>query len=312
MVIILLFLSILLSYFFTKKLLPFFNKNFVQKPNERSLHFKPTPSGGGIIFVILTILINCFQNNFYFLLFIPLSLVGFYDDKNDLNPCIRYIFQLLTVSSLILLSFKIGLLSNLPIEFSSIFYILIFIFLLIFGTATINFINFMDGIDGLVAGSSIIFLSTSQIIYSGNLIPLIGSLIGFLILNWNPAKVFMGDVGSTFLGALIFGEIIINTNFKNNMALLLIISPLLADAFISVIRRLYNGQNIFKAHKLHLYQRLCRAGFSHRNISLIYIVSSLIISVTYLILGFNFMIIASCIILILGFLIDKKFALPFK
>ena len=97
----------------------------------------------------------------------------------------------------------------------------------------------MDGSDGLVAGClSLAFLFFSfklnQEIY-----PIAGALIGFLILNWSPAKVFMGDVGSTFLGAFLFGISLQTKSYEEALTVLLITFPLIADALTFVLRRYF-------------------------------------------------------------------------
>ena len=69
----------------------------------------------------------------------------------------------------------------------------------------------------------------------------------------------MGDTGSTYLGALLFGIIVNSNTIVNSISVLVVAFPILSDAFICVIRRFLSGQNIFKAHKLHLYQRLNQA-----------------------------------------------------
>jgi UDP-N-acetylmuramyl pentapeptide phosphotransferase/UDP-N-acetylglucosamine-1-phosphate transferase len=139
---------------------------------------------------------------------------------------------------------------------------LIFILLI---TAIINFINFMDGLDGLVAGCGIIIMaSTSSWAISG-------AILGFLFWNWSPAKVFMGDVGSTFIGAVFGGMLVQVQTYQESFVLLLTCFPLLADALVCVIRRFLNGENIFEAHRKHLFQRLQQAGWSHQNVSILYI-----------------------------------------
>jgi len=304
-------ISIYCTYFTTLKLLPFFRKNFGQIPNERSSHNKLTPSGGGLIFVVISILISLFNNYYRLLIYLPLALIGIFDDKYDLKPIYRYGAQFLTVLFIVFISLSKGFLISISNNISdpSIFG-LIFISI-IFGTALINFINFMDGIDGLIGGTTFIFLITASFI-NNNLLALAGCLLGFLILNWSPAKIFMGDVGSTFLGSVIVGEIFINKSFNESFGLLLIISPVLLDAFLCVLRRFFAKQNIFKPHKLHLYQRLCSNGWSHAKVTSIYILSSILISLAYIIVNLETAFVSLIVISLIGLLLDWKCALPFK
>ena len=127
-------------------------------------------------------------------------------------------------------------------------------------TAIINFINFMDGIDGLVAGNFLVIIFFIGIISNFNitLLVLIGSLLSFCIWNWSPAKIFMGDVGSTFLGAIYCGLILQMETWHQSINVLMFSSPLILDSVTCIFTRIRNKQNIFKAHKLHLYQRLLK------------------------------------------------------
>ena len=84
---------------------------------------------------------------------------------------------------------------------------------------------------------------------------MVGGLTGFLILNWNPAKVFMGDSGSYFLGSIYFSCIFLSDSWIIFLALLIIGTPIYLDVIICVIRRAFDKQNIFKPHKLHLLSK---------------------------------------------------------
>jgi UDP-N-acetylmuramyl pentapeptide phosphotransferase/UDP-N-acetylglucosamine-1-phosphate transferase len=131
-------------------------------------------------------------------------------------------------------------------------------------TAVINFTNFMDGLDGLVALCGIVLMA------SVGLWPVAGALLGFLAWNWSPAKVFMGDVGSTWIGAVFAGMVLQQPGPWEAISLLLVGFPLLGDALICVLRRLRAGQPVFQAHRLHLFQRLQRGGWPHARVSLVY------------------------------------------
>ena len=153
----------------------------------------------------------------------------------------------------------------------------------------------MDGMDGLLAGSYFNAFSFLTISYNQNLIFLSAALFSFLIFNWYPAKVFMGDVGSTFLGAVYAGFLIYEGDIIEITTKLLIISPLLMDSFFTLIRRLINRQNIFSPHKLHVYQRLSQSGMPDSKISLIYAFGVLVLCLVsnfnnlYLLLFFVFL-----------------------
>ena len=103
----------------------------------------------------------------------------------------------------------------------------------------------MDGSDGIVAGSMLLIFLIGSIVIANSYLILSGSLIGFLIWNWHPSKVFMGDGGSTFLGALFVGLLFNADSLNLSFQILLILSPLIGDALFCLLRRLFNGQRIF-------------------------------------------------------------------
>lgn len=299
--ILIFFISFLLSYILLKITLPFFGKFFLDVPNIRSLHKKTIFRAGGIIFVLLSIIISTFRGYYLPLSCFPLAIIGLIDDKINLPSLVRYFFQFITVIYIIFYNFPLR-----EINFISI------IFLVILGTAIINFINFMDGSDGLVAGC----LSVAFLFFSINLnieiLTLTGALMGFLILNWSPAKVFMGDVGSTFLGAILFGISLESESFDGIFNILLITFPLIGDALICVLRRYSIGQNIFTAHKLHLYQRLIESGWSHHKVALIYSSFVLILALSDLLGGVLLLAIMSLMTFLIGIWLDQTKAIKFK
>ena len=102
------------------------------------------------------------------------------------------------------------------------------------------------------------------------------------------------------------------SNLEQAFSILLISFPLIGDAFFTLLKRFLSKHNIFKPHKLHLYQRLNQGGLSHGKISIIYIFSTLYLVISYLIFGINFLFLSTLILIILAIKIDKKFAIPFK
>ena len=252
----------------------------------------------------------CLLNGFNQILFcLPLSLVGFADDLWKVPAKYRYIAQLLIGILIIQKSPLNEYLSN-----NSNFYLEKFIFLLIIliFTGVVNFINFMDGIDGLITGSFIFIISGAILILNMQIAPLLFALIAFLFFNWSPAKSFMGDSGSLFLGG-VYGYILLQCkNLEELAALLLIASPLLIDAFTCLVRRFINHENIFVGHKKHLYQRLNQAGWKHSKISFFYICFILLELISYLTLGITLQIFTTFLIIIVGFYLDINIAIRFK
>tara|TARA_B100000242_G_C42912746_1_gene423191 strand:- start:296 stop:823 length:528 start_codon:yes stop_codon:yes gene_type:complete len=170
----------------------------------------------------------------------------------------------------------------------------------------------MDGLDGLVTLNLIIFFLVVSIDAHIYFLPLITTLFGFLIWNWSPAKVFMGDVGSTFLGAVVVGVILQKENLSDSFFLMLVLTPLLVDPFICVIRRFFAGQNIFRPHKLHLYQRLHQAGWTHSKVAIVYAIGTLILGILFLFKSYKLLIIATFIEILFGIYLDKKNAISFN
>ena len=209
--IILSLLSFVVTFLFLKKFILIANKRFISEPNERSSHKIPTPQGGGISFVLIGSFFSFISGNFSLVFAgIPLGIVGLIDDLYKLNSISRYVVQLSTVFYLL----NIYDLPKLEIFNQEILGIFFELLILIILTGIINFINFMDGIDGLVGLNLSIFIFVAAIEISPSFYPLLGSIIGFLIFNWSPAKLFMGDTGSTFLGVILVATIIQKESFS--------------------------------------------------------------------------------------------------
>ena len=297
------------TYFFIKLSLPFFfKKNIIDIPDKRSSHKRPTPTGGGIVFPLQSIFVSVISGDFVTLICIPLSIVGLIDDKLNISSKIRFLVQILTAS--LMLYFYPDIVHN--FKDIAISEIILIPFLIFCFTAFFNFINFMDGIDGLV-GSCILFGFLFIGIKNDPLIfVIVGSILGFLRWNWNPAKIFMGDVGSTFLASYFLLSLIKSDNLNDSLGIFLILSPLTIDALICILKRFCYGENIFRPHKLHLYQRLFQAGLSHSKVSILYSSACLLLGITFNIFGIYYLLSTIVFLIIIGVFLDKKFAISFK
>ncbi len=316
------FFLIIFSFFISNKLIKLFilrlKDKFIDLPNNRSLHVVPTPRGGGITFVSVTIILSLFYilifgySNIYVIpiLCTPLALIGILDDLYKVSSFLRYFFHILTSTSIFFVS---NLFIESSIEETYLKYLIFIIIIFIF-TAIINFVNFMDGIDGLVGGSLFISILASCIFLKIGqpYLFLIGSLAAFITWNWHPAKIFMGDTGSTFLAAVNIGLISLSNNLSDAIGLTLILTPCLIDPFVCILRRYFHKQNIFEAHCLHLYQRLKKRGIKESKISLMYIFLTLLLSIIFLNFGLLPTFIMSIIIVMLGFYLDQTVALSFN
>jgi Fuc2NAc and GlcNAc transferase len=286
-------------------LIPQLRRSLLDRPNARSSHRVPIPRGGGIAFVLvgslLAPLAGIGWSAWIPLLCSPLALVGMVDDHRDLPASLRYAAQAIT--ALVLVS-----IATLPLPWW------LLPLVVIATTAVINFVNFMDGLDGLVAGCFLVVLGVAAAAEPGRgaLWPLVGALVAFLFWNWSPAKVFMGDVGSTFLGAVFAGVVLQQPTPAAAMALLLVGFPLLGDAFFCVMRRLASGQAVFQAHRLHLFQRLHRAGWSHALVSLLYGGATAALGLALLAGGLPAVIPLVAAELVIGLWLDRRVAVPFS
>ena len=238
------------------------------------------------------------------LLALPLALVGLLDDRHNLPASWRYSVQLATAFVVIQLC---------PLVSSTNIFIPMFALLLIAVTSVINFTNFMDGIDGLVAGCMAVAMTAAaiQLAAPGPIWALVGALLGFLFWNWSPAKVFMGDVGSTFLGAVFAVLVLQASTWPEALGLLLVATPLLGDACFCVLRRLLSGQRVFQAHRLHLFQRLHQAGWPHSRVSITYIAATAVLAVAMLAGGWPWVFCLAVVELLLGVWLDQRVAVPF-
>lgn len=267
-------------------------------PNARSSHRSPTPRGGGLAFVVVATLLTPLYAQgataWIPVVCAPLALVGILDDRFNLPALWRYLAQLFTALALMAMTSLSLPLWSLP-------------FVLLAVTAIINFFNFMDGLDGLVAScAAVLMLASGQWV-------LAGALLGFLLWNWSPARVFMGDVGSTYLGAIFAGLVLQRPEPLQSLLFLLVATPLLADAFICVLRRWHAGQQIFQPHRLHLYQRLHSAGWPHASVSFLYLLQTSLLAVGFFFaLPLPSMLGAVFMVLWLGFWLDQKQASSFS
>lgn len=300
------FLILLILY---RIFIPIFKKNIIDIPNLRSSHETAKPTGGGLIFAFMTCFLDLFRNNYLSTISLPLSIVGFIDDKKNISSILRFFSQFLTVLMLIFLtrdqSFLIKILS-------AKYFLIILIPLTIFLTGIINFTNFMDGIDGMVAGSMLVIFIFYSIKNDFLFLSIIPSLFAFLFYNWHPSKIFMGDSGSNFLGSIYVTMLLKSSSIFEFFMMLALASPLFLDAATCLFRRYINNQNIFKPHKLHLYQRLIQAGFSHGLASTAYIAGTLLIGLVALSNNLNFVIFVVFLIIIIGIYLDKNVALSFN
>lgn len=267
-------------------------KSILDIPNERSSHILPTPRGGGIALAITWFIAISFlfiygrldAILFYSLLCgLPIAITGVIDDIFTISPKMRLFIQVLSAIIAICL---LGGLKFIDTGFGLIQAKLLLSICAVIGLIWFtNLFNFLDGIDGYIS-SEVILIGIAIFIFYKLESPLILAIVtlGFLVWNWQPAKIFMGDVGSTLLG---FSIGIFSIYYQNVGTISIIIWIMLTslfwfDATITLFRRWRNKEVLSKAHKKHAYQRIVQYGFSHQKT----VIYSIIINLVILILVF--------------------------
>jgi len=257
-------------------------------PNERSSHSAPTPRGGGIAFVLTSVLgfitIAILTSQFGVEL-LGLSVagglvatVGQLDDRKRISGATVRLFAHSVAATILVVA--IGLpdsisFFNQSIEAGLVIHLIIGIALV----WLLNLFNFMDGTDGIAASEAtfvaltgalltIVMTSTSDQSAAG--FALAASVLGFLVYNWSPAKIFMGDVGSGFLGITIGGLALLST--QQDAVLLwvwiILLGVFVTDATITLLRRLARKQKPHVAHRSHAYQHLALRYQSHSKVAI--------------------------------------------
>lgn len=267
------------------------------KQDNRRVHKVPTPRVGGIAIVagmmasvLVYFLITLFTDNVvdkrYFGYIIGAIIIigmGFVDDIKNLRPLYKFLFQLL--AGMVIYVFGISIAGiKIPFIYPEMidFGIWSFPITLLWVLGITNAVNLIDGLDGLAAGISAIASISLLMIFAINGAPmeaviiaiaLAGSTIGFLPYNFNPAKTFMGDTGSNFLGFTLATISIMG--MAKGYTVLAIVAPLIVvgipvfDMIFAVFRRLAHHQKITAPDKGHIHHRLLKHGFSQKQAVLI-------------------------------------------
>jgi Fuc2NAc and GlcNAc transferase len=272
-------LALALSFLFTRIAILVLQKRLIDTPNERSSHSIPTPRGGGIaigLSVLASSVVMALASDVQFpwiWLLAPLSMaaLGFLDDAFQLGIRIRFSVQLL--ASALITTYAL-----LPFNLDTVFFVASLVVLTVGLTWLTNLYNFMDGINGIAAIETITVASAMAIVFwtIGNttfipvLILLAASALGFLYWNFPRASIFMGDVGSLYLGFAL-GALAIATSLDNILiasAWLIMLSVFITDATCTLLRRLLSGQRFWQAHRLHAYQKMAVRFGTHTTPSL--------------------------------------------
>ena len=258
-------------------------------PNERSSHLTPTPRGGGIAFVatslvgiFILLLNNTLKKEDLLALCcagVIVAISGHLDDRQKISGAtIRLVLH--AIGAIVIVvgvgfpsqiflfnrTFNTGLIG-------SILGVLYLVWLL-------NLFNFMDGTDGIAASEAIFVCLAGAILnyhvlsgtnHSAAAVVLAASTIGFLLYNWSPAEIFMGDVGSGYLGVMIGGLSLLAAKQQPELlwVWIILLAVFVSDATVTLIRRLLRKQKPHVAHRSHTYQHLAILFASHAKVSLL-------------------------------------------
>jgi UDP-N-acetylmuramyl pentapeptide phosphotransferase/UDP-N-acetylglucosamine-1-phosphate transferase len=268
-------------------------RSILDDPGERSSHLVPTPRGGGLAIVVLVLAIGIWSASqaewirglIYVVGGVLIAWLGWRDDLDSLSARIRFGVQgIVAIISIFGLGYfkavSIPMFGELQLGVMGI----VITFLWIIGLT--NAYNFMDGIDGMAGGVALsagiswmwLASNTRNAFAFWIALAITASSLGFLGHNWSPARIFMGDVGSTFLGYSFAVLPLISSDRSGDALLLgtLLMWTIIMDAGVTFIRRLFNRENVFAPHRSHLYQRLVIAGYKHETVSMLYIVLTLL------------------------------------
>ncbi len=271
--------------------------HLVDAPALRKVHRVPVPRVGGLVFVLTTLffIIPCFLLNSYigesfresqiqFIVLLAAAcfifIVGFIDDLRPISGYIKLLCLILAsgaicTSGATLHSFSIG---RWEVETGMLAWPLTIIWIVVITVG----MNFIDGLDGLAAGIAvfvigIIFimaLSSGQVAMALLMLVLLGSVTGFLFFNFYPAKIFMGDGGSMFLGFMIGASSIVyqsktSTLIGLGITFLVMGLPILDTGYIIVSRSIFERRSMFSPDRNHLHHRLLDFGLNHRTVVLV-------------------------------------------
>jgi len=277
-------------------------------PNARSSHVKVTPRGGGVGIVVVVLAgllagvwgvgigregggLTGSNIGWFAALGAGIAVVSFIDDVRSLPSVLRLVIQLAAAGAAVAV---LGSFRTVTLPFLGVIvppHALMVALTVVWIVGLTNVYNFMDGIDGIAGGQGLVAGLAWAWFGHVHGLPVVGwtgtmvaaACTGFLVHNWAPAKVFMGDVGSAFLGFVLallplmavgsMGDGLEGLRFDGAVMVFagLVVWPFIGDGVFTFLRRLKHRENVLKAHRSHLYQRLTIAGWPHAPVSRIYI-----------------------------------------
>ena len=285
------FIALIVSLYVTRRAIEWaLGQRLIDVPNERSSHIIPTPRGGGLG-IVAGAIIGLAPLAMASMLQLRLAgalacgcviaVLGYLDDRHSLSVRIRLAIQALTAIAALALLWPLPPLQLPGITVLPPLAAVLYFFGLVWLT---NLYNFMDGIDGIAGAQAVAvclvwtLLATTTGIASVALV-LAAANLGFIRYNWPPARIFMGDTGSAFVGFEL-GVCAIALAAETATSVLLWLIPLagfIADATSTLLVRLVHGRRPDEAHRSHLYQRLARSFGRHSVVTILYMVLVLVV-----------------------------------
>ena len=255
------------------------HRGVIAHPTERSSHVVPTPTGGGLGLIVafgIAVWIGTGaagpsdDASLAALGVFLVAAVGWLDDHGGVPARQRLVVH--TIAGLCLLSI-VGDVS-LPLPLGPLA-IVAWVF---WTVSAINVVNFLDGIDGLIATQGILFAGFCALAATpsgeaqGFALALLGACVGFLLWNWSPARIFLGDVGSGALGVLFVlgGALLVAEGRVSFVAAFAPLIPIFLDAAVTLARRARSGERLGEPHRSHLYQRLANSPIGHARVTIAY------------------------------------------
>lgn len=261
------------------------SRQLIDRPNERSSHSAPTPRGGGVAIVIAFLggllvlggVTSVATTSALLVGGVGVAVVGFVDDHGHIAARWRLLAHFFCAGWTI---YWIGVprleWMGSPVDPGALGAVLAALYLV----WMLNLYNFMDGIDGIAgvealivgAGGTAVYWLAGVPLASDVVLPalLAAAALGFLVWNFPPAKIFMGDAGSGFLG-LMLGALSLQAAVARPVLLwcwLVLLGVFIVDATVTLIRRLLRGERVYEAHRSHAYQHASREFGAHRPVTL--------------------------------------------
>ena len=250
-------------------------RGMLDRPNARSSHTVPTPRGGGLGLVLAFLTTVAIVRGTSFgaaeigavIGVLVVAAIGWVDDHGGASVRARLAVHLTAGGLIVPLAWALPLF-GLPMWACAAWWVF-------WTVAAINVVNFMDGIDGIIGLQTLVF--GGYVAFAGSPggvaqtagLALAGASVGFLVWNWSPARIFMGDVGSGALGVIVVavGVFLMRDGRRDLVAAFAPLVPLFLDATLTLVARVRRGERLSDAHRTHLYQRLANGGLGHGRVA---------------------------------------------